>query len=161
MKLKPVYNIPNDYGRRIYMNKKAFTEEEIKELMDNPNIIKVTPNAITYLPEFKVKAVLSYIGGTSPSEIFRENGISLDLLGTDIPRKRLFQWKKIYDEQGELGLLFNKRGSGRKKSNNPKELSVEEKLKRAEARIKLLEAENDFLKKLEELERQAMKKKRY
>ncbi len=24
------------------------------------------PNALTYLPEFKVKAVLSYIGGTSP-----------------------------------------------------------------------------------------------
>ncbi|WP_142353960.1 hypothetical protein [Fredinandcohnia onubensis] len=73
----------------------------------------------------------------------------------------MFQWKEIYDEQGELGLLFNKRGSGRKKYNNPKELSVEEKLKRVEARIKLLEAQNDCLKKLEELERQAMKKKHY
>jgi transposase len=40
----------------------------------------------------------------------------------------------------------------------PGELSAAEKLKRAEARIKLLEAENDFLKKLEALERQ--KKKR-
>lgn len=143
------------------MNKKAFTVEEIKELMENPNIVKVTSKAITYLPEFKVKAVLSYIGGNSPSEIFRENGLSPDLVGSDIPRKRLFQWKKIYDEQGELGLLFNKRGSRKKKSNDSQELSVEEKLKRAEARIKLLEAENDFLKKLEELERQAMKKKRY
>jgi len=33
------------------------------------------------------------------------------------------------------------------------ELSIEEKLKRAEAKIKLLEAENDLLKKLEALER--------
>jgi hypothetical protein len=31
-------------------------------------------------------------------------------------------------------------------------LTIEEKLKKAEARIKFLEAENDFLKKLEELE---------
>lgn len=143
------------------MSKKFFTEEEIKELMNNPNIIKVTPNAITYLPEFKVKAVLSYIGGNSPVEIFRENGLSSDLVGSDIPRKRLYQWKKIYDEQGELGLLFNKRGSSSKKSKDSRGLSVDEKLKRAEARIKFLEAENDFLKKLEELERKAMKKKRY
>ncbi|MEY2191724.1 hypothetical protein AB7942_03170 [Neobacillus sp. BF23-41] len=51
-------------------------------------------------------------------------------------------WKEVY----------GKAASGRPSS---KELSVEEKLKKAEARIKLLEAENDFLKKLEELERQA------
>jgi transposase len=36
---------------------------------------------------------------------------------------------------------------------------MEEKLRKAEARIKFFEAENDFLKKLEELERQALKKK--
>ncbi|QIZ05344.1 hypothetical protein HFZ78_23760 [Priestia megaterium] len=57
-------------------------------------------------------------------------------------------WKEVY----------GKAASGRPSS---KELSVEEKLKKAEARIKLLEAENDFLKKLEELERQALKKKRF
>ena len=39
---------------------------------------------------------------------------------------------------------------------------MEEQLKKAEARIAYLEVENDFLKKLEELERQALaKKKRY
>ncbi len=46
---------------------------------------------------------------------------------------------------------------GRPQTNN---LSTEEKLKRAEARIKLLEAENDFLKKLEALEKQKMQRKR-
>ncbi|WP_132945869.1 hypothetical protein [Tumebacillus sp. BK434] len=39
-------------------------------------------------------------------------------------------------------------------------VSAEEKLKRAEARIKLLEAENNFLKKLDALERDAMERKR-
>ncbi|MBV7507886.1 hypothetical protein ABES02_01265 [Neobacillus pocheonensis] len=57
-------------------------------------------------------------------------------------------WKEVY----------GKAASGPPSS---KELSVEEKLKKAEARIKFLEAENDFLKKLEELERQALKKKRF
>ncbi|MEH7225751.1 hypothetical protein V7112_18220, partial [Bacillus sp. JJ1566] len=62
----------------------------IKQLMENPIVINVTTNAINYSPEFKVKAVLSYIGGNSHSEIFRENVISPDLIGPDIPRKRLF-----------------------------------------------------------------------
>lgn len=40
---------------------------------------------------------------------------------------------------------------------NAGERSVEDKLRRAEARIKLLEAENELLKKLEALERQVSK----
>ena len=43
---------------------------------------------------------------------------------------------------------------------NPKEYSQEDQLKKAEARIKYLEAELEFLKKLDELERQASKKKK-
>jgi transposase len=41
-----------------------------------------------------------------------------------------------------------------------KPLSVEDNLKKAEARIKFLEAELEFLKKLDELEWQAKKKKK-
>ncbi|WP_017151535.1 hypothetical protein [Bacillus bingmayongensis] len=39
-----------------------------------------------------------------------------------------------------------------------KQLSSDDKLKKAEARIAFLEAELEFLKKLDELERQALKK---
>ncbi|MDW7615482.1 hypothetical protein SC499_12300 [Peribacillus simplex] len=47
----------------------------------------------------------------------------------------------------------------RRPSSKPQ--SAENQLRMAEARIKFLETENDFLKKLEELERRAFKKKSF
>lgn len=134
----------------------------MKELEKNPNVLRVTEQAITYHPDFKVKAVLENMKGESPARIFMDHGFDLDIIGKGLPRQRLYQWRKIYNESGELGLSLDNRGKTRADRSSLKELSVEEKLKRAEARIKYLEVENDFLKKLEELERQALaKKKRY
>ena len=132
----------------------------MKALEKNPNVIKVTEQSITYNPEFKVKAVRENHTGKPPAQIFVEHGFDLDIVGKDIPRKRLYQWKQIYNESGELGLSINQRGKLKSERTSSKELSVEEKLKKAEARIKFLEVENDFLKKLEELERQALTKKK-
>ena len=134
----------------------------MKELEKNPNVLRVTEQAITYHPDFKVKAVLENIKGEGPARIFMDHGFDLDIIGKGLPRKRLYQWRKIYNESGELGLTLDNRGKTRVERYSLKELSIEEKLKKAEARIKFLEVENDFLKKLEELERQALaKKKRY
>ncbi|RCW48613.1 hypothetical protein [Paenibacillus prosopidis] len=54
---------------------------------------------------------------------------------------------------------MNRRGKASTGRPSSKELSTEEKLKRAEAKIKLLEVENEFLKKLEALERQAKRER--
>ena len=144
------------------MKKKLFSKSQMIELQKNPNVLRVTKQAITYHPDFKVKAVLENIKGESPARIFMDHGFDLDIIGKGLPRKRLYKWRKIYNESGELGLSLDSRGKTREDRSSSKELSVEEKLKRAEARIKYLEVENDFLKKLEELERQALaKKKRY
>lgn len=144
------------------MSKKLFSKNQMKELERNPNVIQVTNQAITYHPDFKIKAVQDSLNGKSPIQIFVEHGFDLDIIGKDIPRKRLYQWKQIYNESGELGLSINKRGRTKSGRTSSKDLSLEEQLKKAEARIKFLEVENDFLKKLEELERQALaKKKRY
>ena len=40
------------------------------ELERNPNVLRVTDQAITYHPDFKVKAVLENIKGESPTGIF-------------------------------------------------------------------------------------------
>jgi transposase len=144
------------------MKKKLFSKSQMIELQKNPNVLRATEQAITYHPDFKVKAVLENIKGESPARIFMDHGFDLDTIGKGLPRQRLYQWRKIYNESGELGLSLDNRGKTRADRSSSKELSVEEKLKKAEARIKYLEVENDFLKKLEELERQALaKKKRY
>lgn len=144
------------------MNMKLFSKSQMNELEKNPNVIRVTQKTITYKPEFKVKAVLENLKGKNPTQIFVEHGFDLDIIGKGLPRKRLYQWKQIYNESGELGLSLDNRGKIKAERTTLQELSLEEKLKKAEARIKFLEVENDFLKKLEELERQALvKKKRY
>ncbi len=139
---------------------KIFSEQEIKQLEANPNVQKVTDKTITYAPEFKVEAVKAYEAGQTPMDIFLRAGFDIDTIGHEKPKKSLYRWRNIYAAHGEASLLEEQRGKGsvgRPQTNN---LSTEEKLKRAEARIKLLEAENDFLKKLEALEKQKMQRKR-
>lgn len=142
------------------MSQKIFTEYQIKELEKNPNIVRVSERSITYHPDFKYKAVREYQNGKIPSQIFIEHGFNLELIGKQQPKRCLQRWRETYEKFGDLGLQTERRGKASTGRPSSKELSVEERLKKAEARINFLEAENDFLKKLEELERQAFKKKR-
>ncbi|MEC0302190.1 IS3 family transposase, partial [Terribacillus saccharophilus] len=64
-----------------------------------------------------------------------------------------------FQKYGEDGFYTERRGKGSTGRPSSKDLSAEDKLRKAEARIKYLEAELDFVKKLDELERQANKKK--
>jgi transposase len=143
------------------MSKNLFTEYQMKELEKNPNVLRVSERAISYNSDFKVKAVMEYKSGKIPSQIFIENGFNLEVIGKNQPKRCLQRWRETYEKSGELGLQSERRGKASSGRPSSKELSVEEKLKKAEARIKFLEVENDFLKKLEELERQALKKKRF
>lgn len=143
------------------MERNLYTEFQIKELVKNPNIIGASERSITYNPEFKIKAVEEYKQGKTPAQIFIEHGFDIEIIGKKQPMRCLERWRKTFDKLGEEGLITERRGKGSFGRPASRPLSVEEQLKKAEARIKFLEAEVDFLKKLEELERQALKKKRF
>ena len=49
------------------MKKKLFSKSQMNELEKNPNVLRVTDQAITYHPDFKVKAVLENIKGRKSS----------------------------------------------------------------------------------------------
>jgi transposase len=136
---------------------KLFTEQEIRHLETNPNVQHVTAKSITYAPAFKLAAVQAYMAGETPQEIFLQAGFDLDVIGHEKPKHCLKRWREVYATHGESGLLEERRGKGSTGRRPSSDLSIEEKLRRAEARIKLLEAENDFLKKLEALEGQKRK----
>jgi transposase len=136
----------------------AFTEQQIKQLKDNPNVLNVTEKTVSYTPEFKLAAIKAYKEGKTPMEIFIDAGFNPDIIHRRTPVESLKRWRAIFASSGESGLTEDRRGSGSTGRNPTKELTTEDKLRRAEARIKLLEAENDFLKKLEALERQVKKK---
>nr|WP_289142710.1 hypothetical protein [uncultured Brevibacillus sp.] len=84
-------------------------------------------------------------------EIFCSAGFDVDVIGHEKLKHYLKRWRNTYTTLGETGLLEEQRGKGSTRRPPEERLSTEEKLKRAEARIKLLEAENEFLKKLDAL----------
>lgn len=140
--------------------RKLYTEFEIKQLEGNPNVLHVTEKSLTFSPAFKLAAVRAYQAGQTPMEIFIEAGLDVEKFNLDKPKHSLKRWRDTYAVLGEAGLLEERRGKTSPGRPSTKELTTGEKLKRAEAKIKLLEAENDFLKKLDALERQAKLNKR-
>lgn len=139
---------------------KIFNENEIRQLEMNPNVENVSEKSITYSSTFKLAALKAYKEGQTPMEVFLEAGFDLDVIGRNKPKHCLSRWRNSYNTHGEAGLLEEQRGKGSTGRKVAGELSTVEKLKRAEARIKSLEMENDFLKKLEALEKQKMQRKR-
>jgi transposase len=136
------------------MNRTLFSEAAMRILEANPNVEHVSETNITYTAAFKLAAVRAYMEGQTPMEIFLKAGFNLDVVGRKKPKHSLKRWRDTYTDRGEAGLLEEQRGKGSTGRRPAGELSAEEELKRAKARIKLLEAEVDFLKKLEALERQ-------
>jgi transposase len=140
------------------LNRTLFTEENMRRLETNPNVQHVSETNITYTSEFKLAAVRAYQEGETPAEIFIKAGFDLDLIGHKKPKHSLKRWRDTYAKYGESGIKEERRGKGSTGRRPAGVLSAEEELNKARAKIKLLEAEVDFLKKLEALERQ--KKKR-
>ena len=125
-----------------------FTNEECLELRKNPNVVKCSNKAVTYSKEFKCKAVKQYTDeNLSSDEIFRLAGFNLDILGKNIPKDRISDWKNIYRTYGEDGLKNERRGKGGGRPKT-KGLTEKERFERLEVQVAYLKAENDFLKQL-------------
>lgn len=140
------------------MSKITFNDEQIKILKSNPNVKKVTSKAITYTTDFKITFINEYNSGKLPRDIFEENGFDINIIGIKRIGCARERWMRQYEENGLVGLVdARKKSSGRPSS---RELTLEEKLAKAEAKIKLIEAENDFLKKLDWQEGRQEKKLR-
>lgn len=133
------------------MSKKLFTEKEVKILLKNKYVKNVSLKAITYSTEFKEKFIEEYSKGKLPRVIFEENGFNIDIIGYRRVEKSAQRWKLTYEKNGVLGLEDTRKlSSGRPKS---KHLTAEEKIEKLEAKIKLLEVQNEFLKKLKKMRR--------
>lgn len=132
--------------------KHRFNESQTRLLEANPNVKHASDRSISYEPEFKLRAVKEYKLGKGPQQIFIQSGFSLEIIGSEKPKQCLKRWRSAYEKYGEEAFTTERRG----KASTGRPSLKEEK---AEARIKYLEAENDLLKKLEELERDVKKTK--
>lgn len=133
------------------MSKRHFTKEEIDTLKKNKYVKRVGPKGITYTDEFKVFAITEYEKGSVSTVIFEKAGFNTAVLGESRVYGALKRWRKAYRNNGVMGLRDRRKG----RSGRPRErtLSSEQRLKRQEARIKYLEMELEFQKKLDMIER--------
>jgi hypothetical protein len=139
------------------MTKKLFTKKEQEQLKCNPYVQAVSNRAITYTDEFKRHFIAEYEKGKLPREIFEDAGLDVELIGLERIRSARKRWCAAYNKLGVEGLQdTRKTNSGR---SLKRELTLEEKIARLEAKNRLLKAENELLKKLDLLERQMLKKK--
>ena len=131
------------------MSKILFTDVQIKKLSKNKWIKNITNKGITYTNEFKYKLVKECENYKKfPQDVFRECGIDPEIVGKKRIECSAYRWRKQINSTGEIiDTRTTKSGNTIKR-----ELSDKEKLKRAEAKIKLLEAENELLKKNELIE---------
>lgn len=137
--------------RRSYMTKKQFTEKEITVLTDNHFVKKVSPKGITYTDEFKQHFISEFMKGKFSRQIFEEAGFDAAIIGKKRIESASLRWRTAYQADGVLGLKDTRKDhSGRPRL---KELTLEEKYARMEAKMKLLEAENELLKKIRMSER--------
>jgi transposase len=129
------------------MSKRLFTKEQIKELLENKNVAQCSERSITYSKHFKLSAVRLYDQGLTSTEIFRQANFDLQVIGKYQPKRCLQRWNKSFRRKGAEGLseTRGRNSSGRPKTKN---LSEADKLKRLEAEVAYLKAENDFLAKL-------------
>ena len=131
------------------MSKILFTDSQVKKLSKNKWIKNITNKGITYTDEYKYKLVKECENYKKfPKDVFRECDIDPEIVGIIRIQNCAHRWRKRINSTGEIS------DTRTTKSGNTikRELSDKEKLKRSETKIKLLEAENELLKKNELIE---------
>lgn len=131
-----------------------FTDEQLRLLEKNPYVIKVSKKNITYSEEFKELYWIDYQNGMQPIEIFKKYGFDPYALG---PKRRNNFTDRLKKQAAREDRFKDTRS---KNSGRPstKDLSLEEQLERLKHKNKVLQQENDFLKRVRFINRKQIVK---
>ena len=84
------------------MGRGNFTKEEMEILLRNPYVSDVNEKSISYSTEFKFLFMEEYIEGKRPTQIFRDAGFDIRILGSKRIERACARWKESY-QSGTLG----------------------------------------------------------
>ena len=130
-------------------------KETIRKLNENPNVKKATEWTVSFTPEFKQRAYDEYYGGKSMRQIFTEAGLDVEQLGDK--RLQNFRSKLIEKAAKENGFDDGRKSNSRKEAQST-EAQMAKRIRELEHRNAYLEQENEFLKKIQSLEKDCGKK---
>ena len=129
---------------------KTIPKDAVKKLNENPNVRKATEWAVSFTSEFKQQAYDEYRAGKSMRQIFKDAGFDVEQLG----EKRLqnFRNRLVENAAKENGFEDGRVSNSRKEAQST-EAQMAKRIRELEHRNAYLEQENDFLKKIQALEK--------
>ncbi|MEG0931914.1 MAG: hypothetical protein RSE56_03545 [Bacilli bacterium] len=130
------------------MEKKYFTDAQVKFLKKNKYVKRVSNKAITYQLEFKELFLKEY-GPKKEVEIFEDAGLPLNILGICRIKNCSESWRRKSRERGSVEDT-RKNNLGRPTTRN---LTKEEIIERLKFQVETLKQENEFLRQIQRLER--------
>ncbi|MEW8963543.1 IS3 family transposase [Paraclostridium dentum] len=128
------------------MSNKLFTNEEVEILSKNIYVKKVSNKAITYTDEFKRLFIIENEKGKFPKEIFKECNFDINILGTERIKSAGNRWRSAFRRNGVAELQDTRKFNNGRPTE--KDLSLEQKYEKLQAKLKLLQAENELFKKV-------------
>lgn len=132
------------------MKRYPLPKEYVKELNEHRYVEKATEWSVSFTAEFKQKAYDEYYRGKSMREIFTEAGFDVAKLG----EKRLRNFRsQLMAKADEKTGFTDKRKDKSLQTPQSTEAQMMKRIRELEHRNAYLEQENDFLKKIQELEK--------
>jgi hypothetical protein len=106
--------------------------------------------AITYTEEFRAYFVLEYEDGKTPSEIIRNAGFDLKVLG----KERIDSISRRFRKMSKREERFKDTREVSSRRLRTKVLTADEQIARLQHQVEYLKQENEFLKKINSLNRE-------
>ena len=123
-----------------------FTDEQVSLLRSNPCVKSVTPKYVSFTKEFMEEFIALHSEGQTRYEILESHGLPVDVLGKHSVENATKNW--IRKANKSIALSDEKRGRPRTRA-----LTQGEIIARQQAKIEMLQQENDFLRQIRRLER--------
>ena len=123
-----------------------FTDEQVSLLRSNPWVKSVTPKYVSFTKAFMEEFILLHSKGQTRYEIFESHGLPVDVLGKRSIEHTTKNWTKKANKS--IALSDEKKGRPR-----TRDLTKDELIARQQAKIEMLQQENDFLRQIRRLER--------
>ena len=127
------------------MSRKSYSPEEIALISSCPYVKSVTPKAVRYTAEFMGIFRSETLAGRNGFDVFRDYGLPVDAIGRESVLQTIRNWRFKVSHGAELSDQ-----TGRPMT---RDLTKDEVIARQQAKIEMLQQENDFLRQIRGLER--------
>jgi len=128
----------------------SIPKEMVRKLNEHPYVKKATEWSVSFTSDFKKLAYDEYCRGKSMKQIFIEAGLDVETIGDK--RIQNFRNKLIEKASEENGFEDGRKSNSRKEAQST-EAQMAKRIRELEHRNAYLEQENDFLKKIQALEK--------